>query len=173
VPGFLILSTKHKLKSCIPWGISVSFIISNIPFSSRPVSSFWQEVWNWDKRMSFYRYTEMSAVSVIAVSSEYLYRQPLFCLGCDSCGQGSTDGCTVLLTLDSWGFRSISRSDSVNSDCRYSLTTVDWKDIGLLGNLTVYVSSLTVNRLYSLSQCLAWSVFSSLYTKTDEFDDRL
>jgi hypothetical protein len=67
----------------------------------------------------------------------------------------------------------ISRSDLVDSGCRYSLTTVDQKDIGLLGNLTVYVSPSTVSRLYSLSQCLAWSVFLSLYTKTDKFGDRL
>jgi hypothetical protein len=109
----------------------------------------------------------MSAVSVIAVSSGYLYRQPLPCLGCDSCSQSSTDSCTVLSTLDSWGFRSISRLDLVDSDCRYSLTTVVWKDVDPLDSLTVHVSPLTVNRLYGLSQCLA-----SLYTKTDEFGNR-
>jgi hypothetical protein len=67
----------------------------------------------------------------------------------------------------------ISRSDLVDSGCRYGLTTVDQKDVDLLGNLTVHVSSLTVSRLYGLSQCPAWPVFSSLYTKTDEFGSRL
>ena len=49
--------------------------------------------------MSFYKYTEMSAVSAIAVSSKYLHEQLLPYLGCGSCGENSTGGCVVLLVL--------------------------------------------------------------------------
>ena len=43
----------------------------------------------------------MSAVSAIAVSSEYLHRQFLPCLGCGSCSGDSINGCAVLLVLGS------------------------------------------------------------------------
>jgi hypothetical protein len=45
--------------------------------------------------------------------------------------------------------------------------------MGLSDSLTVHVSSLTVSKLYSLSQYPAYSVFPSLYIKIDEFRDRL
>jgi hypothetical protein len=67
----------------------------------------------------------------------------------------------------------ISGSDLVDSSHRYSLTTVDRKDVGPLSSLTVHVSPSTVSRLYGLSQCPAWPVFPSLYTKTGEFGSRL
>ena len=50
-----------------------------------------------------------------------------------------------------YGFRSIFRSDSIDSRCRYGLTTVDWKDVGPLSSLTVHVSPSTVSRLYGPS----------------------
>ena len=83
-------------------------------------------------------------MSTIAVSIGYLRRRPLPCLG----------GCsTVILILGFWGLdlvsglisSSILVSISVDSCCRYSLMTIDQKDIGLLGNLTVYISPLTIN----------------------------
>ncbi len=55
---------------------------------------------------------------------------------------------------------------------KYNFTTVDWKNIGPFGSLTVYISPLTVSRLYSLSQCPAWPIFPSLYIKTGEFSGK-
>ena len=39
--------------------------------------------------------------------------------------------------------------------------------------MTVHISPLTVSRLYSPSQCPAWPIFPSLYTRTGEFSDKL
>ena len=76
--------------------MSANLMILKTLFLSKPVSSFWQEVWNWNKRASFCKYTEMSAM---AVSLKYLYGRLLFCLSCGSCGGGFTGGCVVLLVL--------------------------------------------------------------------------
>ena len=122
--------------------------------------------------MSSYKYTKMSTMSAIAISSGYLRRQPLPRLGYSSCGRDSIGGCTVLLISDSWGFRSISRSDSSDSSRKYSLRTVNKKDINPFNNLTVHISPLTISRLYSPSQCPAWPVFPSLHTKTGEFGSK-
>ena len=90
-------------------------------------------------------------MSAIAVSSGYLRGWPLPYLSCGSCGGGFIGSCTVLSVLNSVGFRLISGLDFYNFNYKYGLITVDWKDINLLSNLTVYFSPLTVNRLYSLS----------------------
>jgi hypothetical protein len=97
----------------------------------------------------------MSAVSAITVSSGYLRGRPLPRLGnssCGSCSRDSSDNYVVLSISDSWGFGSIVGSDSIDSGCRYGLTTVDRQDIGPLGNLTVHVSPSIVSRSYSPSQ---------------------
>ena len=76
-------------------------------------------------------------MSAIAISLGYLCRRPLPYLGYSSYGQDFIGNSTVLLILDSWGFKSVSRSDLSNLDRKYGLTTVNQKDIGLLSNLTV------------------------------------
>ena len=75
--------------------------------------------------MSSYRYTEMSAVSAMAISLGYLRGWPLPHLGCSSCSRDSIGGCAVLLISESRGFGSISRSDSSDFNCRYGLMTID------------------------------------------------
>ena len=67
----------------------------------------------------------------------------------------------------------ISGSDSIDSGCRYSLTTINQKGVGPLGSLTVHVSPSAVSNLYGLSQCPACPIFPSLYTKMGEFGGKL
>ena len=75
--------------------------------------------------MSFYKYTKMSTLSAMAVSLRYLYKRPLLYLGCGNYGEDFIGSCTVLLILEFRGFRLISRSGLSNSNCRYSLMTID------------------------------------------------
>ena len=93
----------------------------------------------------------MSAVSAIAISLEYLRRRPLPHLGCNSYSRDSIGSYVVLSISEFKGFRSISESDSSDSNYKYGLTTINQKDIGPLNNLTIYVSPLTISRLYSPS----------------------
>ena len=67
----------------------------------------------------------MSTVSAIAISLGYLCRRPLPHLGYSSCGKDSIGSYAVLLILESRGFKSISRLDLSDSNCRYDLMTVN------------------------------------------------
>ena len=96
----MILSINYKLNNLILLGIFISLTILKIPFLSKLISSFWQEVWNWDKGISSCKHTKISTVSAIAISLKYLYRRPLPYLGCNSCCKGSTGSYLVLLVLD-------------------------------------------------------------------------
>ena len=103
-------------------------------------------------------------MSIIAISIRYLRGQPLSCLG----GYSSAllilglDLCLGLILVLIIGLglvglvlSLISGLISVDSCCKYGFITVHRKDVVPLGSLTVYISPLTVSKLYGLSHCPA------------------
>ena len=82
-------------------------------------------------------------MSAIAVNLGYLRRRPLPLLGASS---GSL-GTTTLIVDSSSSRTSVVGSYKSVSVYKYGLTTIERKDVGLLGKLTVYVSPLVVSRL--------------------------
>ena len=67
----------------------------------------------------------MSTISAIAISLRYLYRRPLPYLSCSSYSRDFIGSYTVLLILESKGFGLISELNLSDSNCRYSLMTID------------------------------------------------
>ena len=66
-------------------------------------------------------------MSAIALSLGYLRRRPLPYLGYSSYSRDFTGNCAVLSILESRSFKLIFGLDLSNSNCKYSLTTIDQK----------------------------------------------